>query len=110
LEKQPTLCANLSAVLADDNSNKLYSLHAPEVECISKGKAHKSYLFDVKVRIEESSRSNFVICGLALPGNPYDGYTLQRALDQMRALCGPWLPRSLSNRKYGLHLGAEVRG
>jgi IS5 family transposase len=27
---------------------KLYSLHAPEVECIGKGKAHRPYEFGVK--------------------------------------------------------------
>ena len=30
---------------------KLYSLHAPEVECIGKGKAHKPYEFGVKVSV-----------------------------------------------------------
>ena len=28
-----------------DDSNKLYAFHAPEVVCISKGKAHKRYEF-----------------------------------------------------------------
>jgi hypothetical protein len=28
---------------------KVYSLHAPEVECIGRGKAHRSYGFGVKV-------------------------------------------------------------
>ena len=71
-----------------DSSNKLYSLHAPEVECISKGKAHKRYEFGVKASIAVTNRSNFVVGGLALPGNPYDGHTLKRALDQVRMLCG----------------------
>jgi IS5 family transposase len=30
---------------------KVYSLHAPEVECIGKGKAHRPYEFGVKVSI-----------------------------------------------------------
>jgi len=30
---------------------KIYSLHAPEAECIGKGKAHRPYEFDVKVSI-----------------------------------------------------------
>jgi hypothetical protein len=38
-------------VLAQDRhqrGRKIYSLHAPEVECIGKGKAHKPYEFGVK--------------------------------------------------------------
>jgi IS5 family transposase len=30
---------------------KVYSLHAPEVECIGKGKPHRPYEFDVKVSV-----------------------------------------------------------
>src|SRR6516165_4074091 len=32
-------------------SRKVYSLHAPEVECIGKGKAHQPYEFGVKVSV-----------------------------------------------------------
>ena len=58
------------------SKNKVYSAHAPEVECISKGKVHKRYEFGVKVGIAVTNRSNFVLSGLAFPGNPYDGHTL----------------------------------
>ena len=64
-----------------DNSKKLYSLHALEVECISKGKAHMRYEFGVKASIAVTNRSNFMVGGLALPGNPFDGHTLKTALD-----------------------------
>jgi transposase, IS5 family len=30
---------------------KIYSLHAPEVECIGKGKAHRPYEFGVKISL-----------------------------------------------------------
>ena len=33
------------------DKNKLYALHAPEVECIGKGKARKPYEFGVKVSL-----------------------------------------------------------
>ena len=59
-----------------NRKNKVYSAHAPEVECISKGKVHKRYEFGVKVGIAVTNRSNFVLSGLAFPGNPYDGHTL----------------------------------
>ena len=63
------------------DKNKLYSLHAPEVECISKGKAHKRYEFGVKASIATTNKGNFVVGGMALPGNPYDGHTLAEALE-----------------------------
>ena len=50
---------------------KLYSLHAPEVECISKGKAHKKYEFGVKVSVVTTNRDSFVVGMLTEPGNPY---------------------------------------
>lgn len=34
-----------------ERGRKVYSLHAPEVECIGKGKAHKPYEFAVKVSV-----------------------------------------------------------
>ena len=59
---------------------KVYSLHAPEVECIGKGKAHRPYEFGVKVSvattISHARGGQFVTHVKALPGNPYDGHTL----------------------------------
>ena len=61
------------------DKNKLYRLHAPEVECRAKGKAHKHYEFRVKVSIAATNKSNFVVGAMALSGNPYDGHTLTGA-------------------------------
>ncbi len=44
-----------------DDKNKLYSLHAPEVECIAKGKAHKKYEFGCKVSVATTSKDNFIL-------------------------------------------------
>jgi len=70
------------------DKNKLYSLHAPEVECISKGKAHKKFEFGVKVSVASTNRDNFVVGMLAEPGNPYDGHTLGRAIEQVERITG----------------------
>jgi transposase, IS5 family len=51
---------------------KLYSVHAPEVQCIAKGKAHKQYEFGVKVGIVSTNRESFVLAAKSLPGNAYD--------------------------------------
>ena len=86
-----------------DSSNNLYGLHAPEVECISKGKAHKHYEFGVKASVAVTNRSNFVVGGMALPGNPYDGHTLKRVLDQVRALSGQCIEEVFVDRGYRGH-------
>lgn len=71
-----------------DSKNKLYSIHAPEVECISKGKTHKQYEFGCKVGLVSSSKDNWVLGIQAFPGNPYDGHTLSSSLDQVESLTG----------------------
>jgi len=68
--------------------NKLYSIHEPEVECISKGKAHKRYEFGCKVSIVSSSRGNWVIGTQALKHNLYDGHTLAAAIQQTQTISG----------------------
>ena len=70
------------------DKNKLYSLHAPEVECISKGKAHKKYEFGCKVSVATTSRDNWIIGIDALHNNPFDGHTLKGALEQVKRLVG----------------------
>ena len=71
---------------------KVYSLHAPEVECIGKGKAHRPYEFGVKVRVvtllHRSRGGQFIAHVAALPGNPYDGHTLATVIPAMQALVG----------------------
>ena len=69
-----------------DSKNKLYSIDAPEVECISKGKAHKRYEFGCKVSVAMTNQKNWVVGVKALPGNPYDGHTLAGALKQVRRI------------------------
>ena len=61
---------------------KIYSVHEPQVECIAKGKVHKRYEFGVKAGFVTASRTTWVLGAMALPGNPYDGNTLTRMLEQ----------------------------
>jgi IS5 family transposase len=68
------------------DSKKVYSVHAPEVECISKGKAHKKYEFGVKVSVATTSREGIVIGMRSLPGNPYDGHTLSGSIEQAQRI------------------------
>ncbi len=64
------------------DKNKLYALHAPEVECISKGKARKPYEFGVKVSLAVAHKSGLIVGARSFPGNPFDGHTLAQQLEQ----------------------------
>ena len=86
---------------------KVYSLHAPEVECIGKGKAHRPYEFGVKVSVatpvNHSKGGQFVTHVAALPGNPYDGHTLATVIPAMEALVGNTLDRLIGDAGYRGH-------
>ena len=75
-------------VRAEGDPPKIYSVHAPEVECIAKGKAHKQYEFGIKVGLVTTSKESFVLAAASLPGNPYDGHTLKACLDQAKRCSG----------------------
>jgi transposase, IS5 family len=85
---------------------KVYSLHAPEVECIGKGKPHKPYEFGVKVSVATTLKhckgGQFVAHVQALPGSPYDGHTLARVIPAIEQLVGNTIER--------LHADAGYRG
>jgi IS5 family transposase len=86
---------------------KVYSLHAPEVECIGKGKAHRPYEFGVKVSVATTLKhckgGQFVTHVKALPGNPYDGHTLETVIPDMEALVGSTIARILADKGYRGH-------
>ena len=67
---------------------KVYSVHAPEVECIAKGKVAKHYEFGCKVPIVTTSRQSWIVGVDAVHDNPYDGTTLKPALTQVKRLTG----------------------
>lgn len=68
------------------DKNKLYALHAPEVECISKGKARTPYEFGVKVTIATTLKEGLVVGMRSMPGNPWDGHTLEETIEQVSIL------------------------
>jgi IS5 family transposase len=86
---------------------KIYSLHAPEVECIGKGKAHKPYEFGVKVSVattvSHARGGQFVTHVKAMPGKPYDGHTLATIIPEMEALIGNTIQRLIADKGYRGH-------
>jgi len=68
------------------DKGKLCALHAPEAECIGKGKARRPYEFGVKASIAVTHRSGLVVGARTFPGNPYDGHILSAQLEQTGVL------------------------
>src|ERR1700733_1042109 len=104
-------------VLAQDQRQrgpKVYSLHASEVECIGKGKAHRPYEFGVKVSVttplQRCRGGQFVAHVAALPGNPYDGHTLAKVVPAITHQLGVSLTRVIADAGYRGHKAPKVKG
>jgi len=91
------------------DKNKLYALHAPEVECISKGKARTPYEFGVKVSIAITLKEGLVVGMRSMPGNPYDGHTLAETLEQVGILTGTDRPPATAIVDRG-YQGVQIEG
>jgi IS5 family transposase len=105
-EKLASILSRCDRVMAQkrNDKGKMYSFHAPEVECISKGKAHKRYEFGCKVSVVSTSKNNWVLSAQALHGNPYDGHTLKGALANAEEIGGRKLSDVFVDRGYkGAH-------
>jgi IS5 family transposase len=92
---------------------KLYSWHAPETECIGKGKARAPWEFGVKVSLTTSNRrckgGQFILHAKALPGNPYDGHTLKEVLAETEAVTGREIERVYVDKGYRGHDAPKPR-
>jgi IS5 family transposase len=86
LDKAKRLVVQTSSRKAVGNRAKLYSWHAPEVECISKGKSRKPYEFGVKVGLAMTLKGNLIVGARSFPGNPYDGHTMYEQIEQSAIL------------------------
>ena len=82
-----------------NDKDKVYSLHEPEVQCISKGKEHKKYEFGNKSAIAKT-RSGLIVSALAFLGNPYNGHTISAHLEQIRRLTGYAPEEAVTDRGY----------
>jgi transposase, IS5 family len=92
---------------------KLYSFHAPEVECIGKGKASALYEFGVKASIVTTNArapgGQFVLHAKSLPGNPYDGHTLGTVIEGAERLTGCEIEHAYVDKGYRGHDAANPR-
>ncbi len=84
LQKEYDQLMNIAKVLVEQtrkSKKKIYSVHEPQVDCISKGKVHKKYEFGTKVSVVVPHKEGFVLLNEAFHGNPYDGHTLSKSLE-----------------------------
>lgn len=86
---------------------KVYALHAPEVECIGKGKARAPYEFGCKVSVAtpvtQPKGGQFVLHVKALHGNPFDGHTLAGAIADTEKNTGVEIKRAHVDKGYRGH-------
>lgn len=68
--------------------NKIYSVHAPETQCIAKGKLRKPFEFGHKVSLVTTAREQFVVGALALDERPFDGHTLAQSILHVESMMG----------------------
>ena len=88
-------------------ADKIYALHEPEVDCISKGKARVRYEFGCKVSVATTLDEGFVVGMRSFAGNPYDGHTLRQALEQVEILTDRRPDLAVVDRGYRGH-GVEA--
>ena len=82
------------------DSNKIYSLHEPHVQCISKGKEHKKYEFGSKVSIVTTKNTGVIIGALNIEKNVHDSKTLSPVLEQQQRLTGIILKNNFVDRGF----------
>jgi len=108
------LATRVHAQQPKQRGQKVFSLLAPEVECIGKGKAHKPYEFGVKVSvatpIQRCKGGQFVAHVAALPGNPYDGHTLAKVVPEITRQIGVNLQRIIADAGYRGHNAPKGQG
>lgn len=110
--KTPTIDASMEMLLLraerirtqqPTDKKKIYSLHEPDVQCISKGKAHKRYEFGQKISIATTSRGNWHVAADLCENNPYDGHTLADALTSIERNTGVAVTDAYVDRGYRGH-------
>jgi IS5 family transposase len=88
-----------------EDSNKIYSIHEPEVLCIAKGKEHKPYEFGNKSSFAYTRKSGIIVGAMAVEGNVYDGHTLKPQLEQLTDLTGGNIKKAIVDRGYKIKGG-----
>ena len=89
-------------VLAQEKNSKhkIYSLHEPDVYCMSKGKAHKKYEYGCKASVVLTQKTGIIVGAMTFTSNLYDGHTLEDVLEQTKNLTGKTPKTATVDRGY----------
>jgi IS5 family transposase len=82
------------------DSNKIYSLHEPDVYCMSKGKAHKQYEFGCKVSVALTATTGIIVGVTSFEKNKSDVHTLEETLTQVKNITGSLPREAICDRGY----------
>ena len=99
----PLMLARGARAAPEPAGLKVYSLHAPEVECIGKGPYEFGLKVSIAITLHLSKGGQFTAHAKALPGNPYDGHTLAAVIPEIEAQVGASLTRIVADRGYRSH-------
>ncbi|NDV23140.1 IS5 family transposase [Desulfovibrio sp. JC022] len=92
------------------DKDKVYSLHEPDVLCISKGKAHKQYEFGRKASVIVTKNTGIIVGAMSFDKNIYDGHTLPQVLTQCWTITGTCPSVAICDRGYrGLKQVGDVQ-
>ena len=83
-----------------NSKNKIYSIHAPEVVCIAKGKARVKYEFGSKVSVATAVKGSWIVGINSFPSAPFDGHTIPDVLSQIKTLTGAYPQAAYCDRGY----------
>lgn len=83
-----------------NSSQKIYSLHEPDVYCVGKGKAHKKYEFGAKASIAVTKNSGIIVAAVSHPVNIHDSKTLTEVISQSSELRGQCPKVAICDRGY----------
>lgn len=82
------------------DTNKIYSLHEPDVKCYTKGKEHKKYEFGSKVSIVVDQQSGVILGAINFTENIHDSKTVPEVLEQVYRLHGEKPKEAYVDRGY----------
>jgi IS5 family transposase len=83
-----------------NDSDKIYSLHEPQVKCYTKGKEHKRFEFGSKVSLLITQRTGVIVGALNFTDTLHDSKTLPFALEQYERLTGKQAGHVFLDRGY----------
>lgn len=85
------------------DKDKIYSVHEPEVRCITKGKAGKKHEFGNKAGVVTTSQGCWLIGAMDFRDNPYDGHTLKRQMAQVERVVENMVKEAHADMSYRKH-------